>query len=113
MGQRKLTYITYISLWGITCVQTFEYFMDCKGDRLRQKLVVSLLLPSLSTLSNPCLRSRRYGEPRLQTSYLTLAHSIIRNSAIDTFSSAVNALTVYNYTITNYANPSVIVTATW
>jgi hypothetical protein len=100
------------SLWGVTCVQTYEYFSD-NEDNIIQRLIVSSLLHTPLTLLRFCCRSFCFGVLKSYPFRTFCSRLLLCNRVIDTLSSAMHSHMVYFYLITNYGNPKALRTPTW
>ncbi|KAJ7171124.1 hypothetical protein C8R46DRAFT_948188 [Mycena filopes] len=83
------------ALYGVTCVQTFTFFMSGSTDRRLQKALVCS--PSLHVLSITLIHAP-------QVAFLWL---------LDTFDAILNCHILYFYLVSNYLNPEAIGFPVW
>ena len=101
------------SLWGITCTQTYDYFMDNTDDRLQRSIVRITENPKTALLIDESwCRWLYFGGLRLRLGCCFCAH-VYCNRAIDTFSSAMHSHMAYYYLVTCYTAPSGLQKAIW
>lgn len=97
------------SLWGVTCTQTYDYFLDNTDDWLQRSIVRSLLRRILffTEHSYRLLCCGKLCRPF----FILFIFSCIR--IIDTLSSAMDSHMIYHYSITDFLNPKSLLEADW
>ena len=101
------------SLWGVTCAQTYNYFLN-NTDGLIQKLIVSSLLTGYTvSLLSPLPQIVVLLCAVVTSHSLPHAAHVYLNRIVDTMSSVMDCNAVYHISVTNFGIPYGYLRAPW